>query len=138
MTEVSPAAAPRDRLGLLRFLLVGGTAAVAYALVTAALVGRSALPPALVSVLVWLAFIPPVFWCHRRFTFRRRQARKGALGLYALTQALSLAIVAAAGALFVTQDMLVDTAVYLAASALAAVTSYALNHALVFAAPRAP
>jgi putative flippase GtrA len=121
--------------GLTRFLLVGGGAALAYALVTAALVARLPLPPALVSALVWIAFIPPVFWCHRRFTFRARSARRGALGLYALTQGVSLCIVSVAGALFVTRDMLLDTALYLAASAVAAVTSYLLNHFLVFGGP---
>lgn len=118
--------------GLFRFLIVGGTAALAYALVTAALVARLPLPPGLTSALVWIAFIPPVFCCHRRFTFRARAPRRGALGFYALTQGVSLAIVSTAGALFVTRDMLLDTGLYLAASALAAITSYALNHLLVF------
>ncbi|MFZ1467370.1 MAG: GtrA family protein [Paracoccaceae bacterium] len=138
MTAVYPKAAPlQDGHGLLRFLLVGGVAALAYSLVTAALVGWLSTRPALISALVWLAFIPPVFWCHRHFTFRERQARKGALGLYALTQGLSLAIVSTAGALFVRHEMIADTAIYLAASAVAAVTSYGLNRALVFADPAA-
>jgi putative flippase GtrA len=128
-------ATPKDSHAFLRFLLVGGLAAGAYALVTAALVGLLAAPPALISALVWLAFIPPVFWCHRHFTFRAQPPRRGALGLYALTQGVSLSIVSVAGALFVTQDFIRDTAVYLVASALAAVSSFALNRWLVFARP---
>lgn len=134
---VTPDTPREDGKSLLRFLLVGGIAAAAYSLVAAALVSHVNLTPALISALVWLAFIPPVFWCHRRFTFRARRARKGALALYAFTQAVSLAIVSTAGAVFVTQQIVTDTVVYLAASAVAAITSYALNHLLVFAAPRA-
>lgn len=123
----------RDHLaGLLRFLLVGGLAALAYALTTAVLGTVLPHPGPWVAVLVWLAFIPPVYLCHARFSFRERQARQGGLALYALTQGLSLCIVAAASAVFARQEVLADTLVYLAASALAAVTSFLLNRWLVF------
>lgn len=117
---------------LMRFLLVGGLAALAYSMVTAALVSRLPQSPALISALVWLAFLPPVFWCHRHFTFQGRQPRKQALGLYALTQAFSIAIVSLASALFVSHDLWLDLGVYLTASAVAAVVSFALNHILIF------
>ena len=117
----------------LRFLLVGGSFAVLYALTTAFLVGRLPLPKPATSALVWLACIPPAYWCQRRFAFRAETTRRGAIWIYGLAQLISLVIVSAAGALFVSgSDMIRDTIVYLIASAVAAVSSYAINRMVTF------
>jgi putative flippase GtrA len=123
---------PATADAFLRFLIVGGAFAVIYSVTTAGIVSHSAASPGWVSALVWLACIPPAYWCQRRFTFRPRADRRGALWLYALTQALSLGIVTVIAATFSTREMGWNTMVYLAASALAAVTSFALNRYVVF------
>lgn len=121
----------------LRFLLVGALAACLYALCAAGLASLlPSVPPAVISTLLWFAFIPPVFWCHRRFSFRGMSPRPRALGLYALTQAISSAIVSVASVLFVTKVFWADIGVYLIATALAAIISYLLNRLVVFAPSR--
>ena len=126
---------------LFRFLLVGGSMALVYALSTAILTGLLPLPPALTAVLVWLACIPPAFWAQRRFTFAASTPHRHALALYALTQGLGMVIVSVAAALFASREMTRDLLLYLAASALAAVVSYGINRMVIFAAappPKAP
>ena len=116
---------------LVRFLAVGGGLAAGYALATAALVSAGA-PKVATSVALYLLCIPLGFVLQGRLTFRVPKARRGALALYAATQALSLGIVTLATALFVTGDFRRDTIVLLAASGSAALVSFAVSRAVVF------
>lgn len=117
----------------LRFLLVGGAFSLVYSASTALLIGLVGTPPVATSLLVYLACIPPAFACQRRFAFGVERARPGALGLYAMTQGLSMAIVSSATALFVTREVVQDTLVILAASAVAAVVSFVISRFVIFA-----
>ncbi len=119
----------------LRFLIVGGSIAMIYALVCTGLTTRAGLPPGPVSVAVWLALIPPAYACQRRFTFRTENPRRGAMALYALTQGMGVAIASTVAWAFAGHDAGRDFAVFLAGSALAAVASWLMNRLVVFAEP---
>lgn len=119
----------------LRFLLVGGSFAGLYAGACTLLTALLPLPAAGVSVLVWLALIPPAYACQRRFAFRASQPRRGALLFYAMTQGVGLVIASTIAALFAGQEPGRNLVVFLAGSALAAVASYLLNRMITFAGP---
>lgn len=116
-----------------RFLLVGGSVAVVYSLVTTIVTMTVPLPPPALAVATWLAFIPVGYACQARFTFSGHEARPGAGALYSLAQVVSMSIVAIAAWAFASGESWADTLVYLGASAIAAVVSYAINRLLVFA-----
>lgn len=79
--------------GLLSFLVIGGTAAVAFVGVsTAAVALVHALPSWVVSALCYAGFIVPVYLLHRRFTFRSDAAHSRALPRYVLVQLGGLAL----------------------------------------------
>ncbi len=124
-----------SRSSFLRFLLVGGSFALICSLLAAFLTGLLPLPPWMSAALAWLLCIPPAWLCQRRFTFHDRAPREGGAVLYLLTQGLGLCIAALAGALFAQGRFGHDTLVYLLASALAAVVSYAINRLVIFADP---
>ncbi|MBW7920654.1 MAG: GtrA family protein [Rubellimicrobium sp.] len=117
----------------LRFLLVGGSVAVAYSLATTLVTMALPLPPAVLAVAVWVCFIPLGYACQARFAFTGRTARRGGGALYAMAQGLSMGIVALAAWALASGDSWADVAVYLGASAIAAVASYVINRRLVFA-----
>ena len=124
-----------SRASFPRFLLVGGSFALIYSLLAALLTGLLPLPSWMSSALAWLLCIPPAWFCQRRFTFHDRAPRQGGAFLYLLTQGLGLGIAALAGALFAQGSFVHDALVYLLASALAAVVSYAINRLIIFADP---
>jgi putative flippase GtrA len=79
--------------GLLSFLIIGGTAAIAFVGVSAAAVSAiHVLPAWLVSALCYAAFIVPVYLLHRRFSFRSAAAHAQALPRYTLVQLCGLAL----------------------------------------------
>ncbi|NPD16310.1 GtrA family protein [Xinfangfangia sp. D13-10-4-6] len=118
-----------------RFLLVGGSFALIYSLLAAFLTAVLPFVAPLSAAIAWLACIPPAWFCQRRFTFQGAQARKGGGILYLLPQCLGMMIAAGAGWLFATGAFLADTLVYLLASALAAVVSYAITRLVIFTNP---
>ena len=119
----------------LRFLMVGGLFSVIFSATTAALISLAGAPPVATGVLVWLACIPPAYYCQRRFAFGVKRTRRMAFPLYAATQGASLALVSGASALLVTRDFWADTGVYLLASAAAAVMSFLIGRFVTFAPP---
>lgn len=121
-----------------RFLLVGGALAALYALLAALATSQLPWPKAVSAAVAWLACIPLGFWCHRRFTFPGSARRPFALALYAATQLIGIGIGAGMSYLFATGSFWPDLVVHLAASALAAVTSYVVNRTLTFPANRRP
>ncbi|MBA4325565.1 MAG: hypothetical protein C0426_11170 [Rhodobacter sp.] len=116
----------------LRFLVVGGSLALVYALLAAFATSQLPWPKAVSAGAAWIACIPLGFWCHRRFTFTGSAPRPFALGLYALTQVIGIGIGAGTSFLFATGRFWPDLLVHLCASALAAVASYVINRRLTF------
>lgn len=116
----------------LRFLLVGVTIAVLYAVLAALATTHLPWPKAVSAGVIWIAFIPLGYWCQRRFTFADSTPRPFALGLYAITQGLGICIGAGAAYLFATGRFGPDLFVHLAASGLAAVVSYLINRNVTF------
>ena len=78
---------------LLSFLIIGGTAAIAFVgLSAAAVAAPSGLPRWLVSALCYAVFIVPVYLLHRRFSFRSDAPHGKALPRYVLVQISGLAL----------------------------------------------
>ncbi|MFE3835780.1 GtrA family protein [Pseudogemmobacter sonorensis] len=120
------------RSSFMRFLLVGGVMALVCALLTATATRALPWPRPVTAALVWILCIPPAFWLQCRFTFTAEAPRRGGVALYALTQGLGILIAALAALWFARGAFLHDTAVYLCASALAAVISYLVNRLVIF------
>lgn len=116
----------------LRFLLVGGTMAAVYSVLAALATSTLPIPRPMSAALAWLVCIPLAFWGQRRFTFSDSQPHQYALGLYAATQVLSIAIVAGISQLLARGTFWHDLFVHLLASALAAILSYLVNRWIVF------
>lgn len=121
-----------------RFLLVGGALAVVYALLAALATSQLPLPHAVSAALAWAICIPLGFWCQRRFTFGGSGLHRFALGLYAGTQMLGMGIGAGTSFLFARGIFWPDLVVHLLASALAAVTSFAINRRFTFPSDTTP
>jgi putative flippase GtrA len=79
--------------GLLSFVIIGGTAAVAFVGVSSAAIAIvRGLPSWLISALCYAGFIVPVYLLHRRFSFRSEAAHGRALPRYILVQLSGLAL----------------------------------------------
>lgn len=117
----------------LRFLVVGGTFSLIYAATTSALIAFAGAPPLATGVLVWLACIPPAYWCQSRLAFGVTELRRTAFPTYVATQLASVGLVSVVSAVAVTRVFWVDTAIYLAASAAAAVLSFVVARLVTFA-----
>lgn len=124
---------PSVSVSLLRFLAVGGTVALVYSVVTAALIAWAGAPPVLTGALLWLACIPLAFHAQRRFAFGADRTRRMAFPIYLATQLASLMLVSGVSAVFVTRVFLTDTLIYLAATAAAAVLSFLIARFVTFA-----
>lgn len=116
----------------LRFLAVGGSFSLGYAIVTSALIRFVAAPPLPTSVVVYLICIPVAFWAQKKIAFRAEQSGKSAMLIYAGTQVGSLAVVSTITSRFVTRIFLVDTAIFLVTAGVAAVASYIICRFVVF------
>lgn len=80
---------------LIRFGFVGGTGAVAFVAISALAVGaRSGVPDWLVSAACYAALILPVYFAHRRFSFRSAAPHRQALPRYAAVQAMAVLLAA--------------------------------------------
>jgi putative flippase GtrA len=76
---------------LIAFVLVGGSGAVAFVLLSTFVVGAPWGPPKWIgSVFCYAVLIPPVYLAHRRFTFRSDAPHRHALPRYAGVQVGSL------------------------------------------------
>ncbi len=82
--------------GLLSFVIIGGTAAVAFVGVSSAAIATvREVPSWLVSASCYAGFIVPVYLLHRRFSFRSEAAHGRALPRYILVQLSGLVLAAA-------------------------------------------
>lgn len=115
-----------------RFVLVGGSFSLGYAVITAGLIRFAAAPPLPTSVVVYLLCIPAAFWAQRRIAFRADRQAKGALWIYAATQIGSLAVISAITTRFVTRVFWADTLLFVATAGMAAVASFLICRYILF------
>ena len=79
--------------GLLSFLIIGASAAIAFVALSAVAVSMPiGLPKWLVSAACYAAFIVPVYLLHRRFSFRSAAPHGQALPRYVVVQLAGLAL----------------------------------------------
>ncbi|WP_322890924.1 MULTISPECIES: GtrA family protein [unclassified Yoonia] len=119
-------------MAFVRFVLVGGSFSLGYALITAGLIRFAAAPPLPTSVVVYLLCIPAAFWAQRRIAFRADQQAKGAIWIYTATQIGSLAVVSAITTRFVTRVFWQDTLLFLLTAGTAAVASFLICRYIIF------
>ncbi len=124
-----------NRRRLVRFLLVGGGFSLAYALVTALLIGKLGFPAVVTSVLIYAACIPLAYLAQRRFTFRADRTHRGSFIIYALTQVFGLGLVSLITTRFVSGVYLLDTGLFLITAGVAAIVSFAINRLFAFRSP---
>lgn len=115
-----------------RFVLVGGSFSLGYAVITAGLIRFAAAPPLPTSVVVYLLCIPAAFWAQRHIAFRADRQAKGALWIYAATQTGSLAVISAITTRFVTRVFWADTLLFVATAGMAAVASFLICRYILF------
>lgn len=115
-----------------RFLVVGGSFSLGYAVITAALIGFADAPPLPTSVVIYLLCIPAAFWAQKRIAFRADQSGRGAMLIYAATQVASIAVVSAITSRFVTKVFVIDTGLFLVTAGTAAVVSYLICRHVIF------
>ena len=115
-----------------RFVLVGGSFSLGYAVVTAGFIRFAAAPPLPTSVAVYLLCIPAAFWAQRHIAFRADRQAKGALWIYTATQTCSLAVISAITTRFVTRVFWADTLLFVATAGMAAVASFLICRYILF------
>lgn len=115
-----------------RFLVVGGSFSLGYAVITSALIRFADASPLPTSVVVYLVCIPAAFWAQRKFAFRADQSGRSAMLIYAGTQIASLTVVSAITSRFVTKTFFFDTVLFLATAGSAAVASYLICRFVIF------
>lgn len=128
--------AARDHAGaFIRFLAVGGSFSLGFAVITAGLIRVFALPPLPTSIVVYLLCIPLAFLAQKKIAFRASAAGRYALMIYASVQVGSLAVVSTISSRFVTYSFLLDTLLYLVTAGSAAVVSYLICRFVIFRPP---
>lgn len=115
-----------------RFLLVGGSFSLGYALTTAALISFVGTPSLSTSVVVYLFCIPAAFWAQKKIAFRADRSGRSAMLIYAATQLASLAIVSTVTTRFVTQNFVYDTGLFLVTAGTAAIVSFLICRYIIF------
>ncbi len=116
---------------LLRFLIVGGTFSLSYALINAALVSAGA-PPFTTALLLYAVAIPLAYVAQKKITFRVRKSGWRSFLVYLATQLGSFALVAGITTQFVAKIFWADTLLYLATAGTAAVLSFFITKTLAF------
>ena len=135
MNGSTPASGSDRASRLFRFLVVGGGFSLGYSIVTAVLVGKAGAPPFITSVVLYLICIPAAFAVQKRFTFRLSRAWRYGFLIYAGTQVTCLALVAALTTRFVTQNVAIDTLIFLGTAGSAAVLSFVASSLFAFRPP---
>ena len=128
--------APSTLASFVRFLAVGGSFSLGYALLTTALINFAGAPPLPTSIIVYLVCIPLAYLAQRAYAFQGRQDGRNGVVIYAATQVACLAFVATIASRFVTYVFWIDTVIYLAAAGSAAVASYLICRFIIFRAPQ--
>lgn len=115
-----------------RFAFVGGSFALGYAVLTAALIRFAQAPPLITSIIVYLICIPLAFLAQKRFAFRASDTGRAAIFGYAATQVASLTVVSGITSRFVTRNFLIDTGLFVVTAGSAAVASYLICRFIIF------
>jgi putative flippase GtrA len=123
---------PEKIQAFLRFLMVGGSFSLGYAVVTAALIRFAQAPPLATSVIVYLVCIPLAFWAQKKIAFRAHTTGRSAMLIYGATQVASLAVVSTVTSRFVTRNFVYDTALFLVTAGIAAVASFLICRYIIF------
>ena len=119
-------------LKLLRFLLVGGSAAAIYALACTLLVNWLPDWRAAISIGVHAMMIPIAFFAQRRLTFRSSNPPLEEFAQYAGLQIASNSISTWALVRLVTTSPYLNIAVFLMIAGFAAIISYFICNTLIF------
>lgn len=120
---------------LIAFLVVGGTAAGIYAVISSFLVRVFPGFEQLIAILVHLCMIPLVYFTHRHVTFRSAGRISRELFGYGLLQLVSISISSFALVRLLTGNLIVDLCVFLLIAVVAAVVSFAISKTLIFYTP---
>jgi putative flippase GtrA len=127
---------PALRFRVVRFVLVGAAASLAYLIVAVTLHRFLGVDKFVASFLAYLVGIPVSFLGHKRVTFRDEGRWSGQVARYALLQAINIAVVLLA--IYITEPL--GDAGYWIGLALSVllmpVTSYLVMHFLIFIAAR--
>jgi putative flippase GtrA len=119
----------------LRFLLVGGSSSLLYALISAAVLRWTGWPAFGTGLFVFCLFVPVTFRAHSRITFRAGSLRRGAFLRYAALQLGCFAAVSVLTTTLVTGVYLIDAGVYLVTVAASAVLTFVVGRIAVFRPP---
>ncbi len=117
---------------LRRFLLVGGSFSLFYAVASAAIINLTSIDPFVVSVVLFVACIPFAFLAQQHLAFRAKKLRDHAFWIYTATQVGSIAIVSWITTRFVTYDVVKDTVIMGVTVGLAAIVSFLIGRLLTF------
>lgn len=115
-----------------RFVGVGGSFSLGYAITVAALIRFAAAPPLITSITIYLICIPLAFYAQKKFAFRVGKTARRAVLIYATTQTASLVLVTLITSRFVRGVFLFDSGLFLITAGSAAFFSYLIYRFLVF------
>ena len=121
-----------DARPLFRFLMVGGSFSLFYAVVAAALINFAGMPPFRTSIIVFTACIPPAFFAQQHIAFRAKKVRKNAFWIYAGTQFSGIALIALFTTRFVTHIFLWDTIIMGITVGMNAILSFIIGRYITF------
>ena len=124
-----------DTAALVRFILVGGSFSLFYAVASAALINYAGTDPFWTSVLLFAACIPFAFLAQQHVAFRAKTLRRGAFAIYTATQVSGIAIVSFITTRFVTYDIFWDTVVMGITVALTTVLNFLIGRFVTFKQP---
>lgn len=116
----------------IRFVGVGGSFSIGYAMTVAALVRFTAAPPLITSITIYMACIPLAFLAQKKFAFRVGKTARRAILIYAATQIACLILVSLITSRFVRGVFLFDAVLFLITAGSTALLSYLICRFLVF------
>lgn len=116
----------------IRFLAVGGAAAVTYVTACTILVAVFPKHGGLISIIVHCSLIPISFFFQRNVAFRSiGPAVKQFLGYFAV-QLVSIFLSTAIMARFLTDDMILNGVIFVMIASLAAISSFCIYRVVIF------
>lgn len=96
---LSPESPPRQRSGIVSFLLIGAGAAIGFVILNSIAIQLfPAQQSGWVSGVCYGLFVLPVYWLHRRYSFRSSLAHVHAFPRYLAVQGVALGLAALFGA----------------------------------------
>lgn len=117
---------------LLRFLLVGGTGAVLYVVLSTAALATLALPAQVISIGIHALLIPGMFYAQRAITFRSSGTLASEFAKYALLQIACISASTLLLAQFTTSDWRLNALVFTAIAAASSLLSFMICRFAIF------